>query len=128
MRLRHEKQFRSIFSAVEQRKNKRKAHNATMNRIESSEQMTIKQQSDYNVIESLREYNRSQINKISCIENDTALDGDVEGALSLQISDVSRLTEPTGVSKTVDCSVRSIFHLDVVFHFKKILLFLCCYS
>ncbi|XP_031622706.1 spindle pole body component 110-like isoform X2 [Contarinia nasturtii] len=71
-----------------------------MNQMESTEPTTmIKQRSNYNVIKSLKEYNRSQTNKIARIEHDTALDHDVDGA-SLE-SDLPQLSEPSGIVKTL---------------------------
>lgn len=82
-----------------------------MNRNKNSEQVTIitssQQRSDFNVIESLKEYNRLQINKILSIENDTALDHDVgettTTTTTTHVSDVPQLTEPAGITKTVVC-------------------------
>lgn len=73
-----------------------------MKRNKSSEQVTILTSSnhrkDFNVIESLNEYNRSQTNKLLCIENNTALDHDVYGTHG---NDVPQLTERSGIVKTV---------------------------
>lgn len=50
---------------------------------------------DSNVIESLNEYNRSQTNKILCIDNDTStIDRDVA-------DDMPKHTEPASIMKTV---------------------------
>ncbi|XP_055302935.1 uncharacterized protein LOC129568714 isoform X2 [Sitodiplosis mosellana] len=82
-----------------------------MNRSKNSEQVTTttssqqqqqqqQQRSDFNVIKSLKEFNRSQINKILSIDNDTALDHDV-GGTTHESDDVPQLTEPAGVAKTL---------------------------
>lgn len=110
VRLRHEKQFRSVFFK-QLKVTKNTDRNTTMNQCENSEQVTIttssQQLNKSNVIKSLKEYNRSQINKILSIENDTAiLDHDVgETTTTTHESDVPQLTEPAGIAKTVVCSV-----------------------
>lgn len=89
-----------------------------MNQSKNSEQMTTTtsslqqqlqqkhQQSEFNVIKSLKEFNRSQINKILSIDNDTALNDDVDGTTH-ESDDVPQLTEPASITKTVVCrSVR----------------------
>lgn len=122
VRLRHEKQFRLFFFSVKPRNIDNKH---TMNRIESSHQVTAttssKSANDFNVIESLKEYNRSQINKIACIEGDTtAVDHDVSGAT--HDTDIPQLLEPAAITKTVvlvDC--------DLLFFASVILSVFCLY-
>lgn len=103
VRLRHEKTVsRNFFSkAVEQRNIDKKT---TMNRTESSHQVTTststKPHTNFNVIESLQEYNRLQINKIRCIENDT-IDHDVDG--KTHGIDVPQQSDPVAITKTVSC-------------------------
>lgn len=77
--------------------------------------------SEFNVIESIRQYNQSQINKILCIENDTAaaaaateaaLDHDVDG--TTYESELPQLSQPAGITKMVVCNVISM--LNVLCH------------
>lgn len=78
-----------------------------MNQTESSHQVTTstsaKSHTDVNVIESLQEYNRSQINKIRCIENDTT-DHDVDG--KTHGIGVPHQTDSVAITKTVSRVLR----------------------
>lgn len=58
---------------------------------------------DINVIESLKKYNQSQIEKVLCIENDTsALDCDVVGEATTHENDMPELPEAAAaIAKTV---------------------------
>lgn len=69
-------------------------------------------QCDANVIESLKKYNQSQIEKVRCIESDTsALDCDVVGGTKTTHANddmpevLPAATEPTAIAKTVVCFV-----------------------
>lgn len=103
MRLRHEYHFRIVFPQLNAKTDNK--YEATMSQNETNSHPTMtttttptaatSKQSDFNVIESLKEYNRSQTNKISCIDNDTStLDHDVA-------DDMPQLPEPASVTKTV---------------------------
>lgn len=99
-----------------------------MNRNENSVQITnntsSQQRSDFNVIESLKEYNRSQKNKILSIENDTALDHDVGG--TTHDINVPQLTEPAGIVKTVMFSVQmNVYVCLFFFYLKKFFIYIC---
>lgn len=64
-------------------------------------------QGDVNVIESLKKYNQSQIEKVLCIENHTStLDCDVvvgNGEATTHENDIPELPEPAAIAKTVVC-------------------------
>lgn len=70
-------------------------------------------QCDANVIESLKKYNQSQIEKVRCIESDTsALDCDVVGGTKTthendmpEVLPAATAGEPTAIAKTVVCFV-----------------------
>lgn len=80
-----------------------------MSRTESKHELTTttsSKPSDFNVIESLQQYNRSQINKILCIENDTktALDHDVVVVVDGQTTHENELPQPADITKAVKCN------------------------
>lgn len=55
-----------------------------------------------NVIESLKEYNQSQLEKVLCIENDTStLDCDAVGRATTHENDMPELSESAAIAKTV---------------------------
>lgn len=91
---------------------------------------TTSKQSHFNVIESLKEYNRSQTNKILCIDNDTStLDHDavvvvvVDGAT--HDSDMRQLPQSATITKTVVCFACVLLLLLTLFCFFSTHLF--CY-
>lgn len=100
MRLRHDKLFGAFVLPLKPNCQKNFIK-PTMNRTESKHELTTSSKpSDFNVIESLRQYNRSQINKILCIENDTtALDYDVDR--TTHQNELPQPSKPAGVTKTV---------------------------
>lgn len=81
-----------------------------MSRTESKHELTTttsSKPSDFNVIESLQRYNRSQINKILCIENDTktALDHDVgDVVVDGETTHENELPQPADITKAVKCN------------------------
>lgn len=94
-------------------------------------------QCDVNVIESLKKYNQSQIEKVLCIENDTStLDGDVvgEAAAVHDNDDMPERSEPAAIAKTVVCLLLvfmtvyllcTLFSMSLLCHLDFISTFLC---
>lgn len=103
-----------------------------MNRIKSNHQVTATTSSksaNFNVIESLKKYNRSQINKIACIENDTTnVDHDVDG--ETHGTDMPQLYEPAAITKTVvfiDCDFFSLISFHYVCLYVNFYKFFFCF-
>lgn len=88
---------------MNQSKNSEQVTTTTSSLQQQQRQQQEHQQSEINVIKSLKEFNRSQINKVLSIDNDTALNNDVDGTTH-ESDDVPQLTEAAGISKTVVCS------------------------
>lgn len=89
------------------RKETNRKSTSTSTSTKTTTNSTTSKQIHLNVIESLKEYNQLQTNKISYIDNDTtALDDDVVHEAT-HGCDMAQMSEPTTISKTVVC----IFHL-----------------
>lgn len=77
-------------------------------------------QNDVNVIESLKKYNQSQIEKMVCVDNDTSTldDGDVVGGgggeATTHVSESPERPEPAAIAKTVVCLLCTLFLLHVI--------------
>lgn len=98
MRLRHEEWFSNGFFAVENEIDNQQK----MSHTESQHQITTtsSERDDFNVIETLRQYNQSQVNKIICIENDTApLNHDVDE--TTDENELLQQSQPAGNTKSV---------------------------
>lgn len=134
MRLRHEHHFQSVVLQLNNRYETKMSRNTEINSATTTTTATTTTEttpipsarSGFNVIESLKQYNRSQINKISCIENDTsALDHDV-GGVATHDNDMRKVTEPATIAKTVLLySLNSIFSFYLNFVVVRLFLSFC---